>query len=263
MVDAHSKIAIPPETHFLPQVIERSTAMTDPRREIADIIVAGERWPDFEIEETELRNHLLEAPATIPAVVEAFYLLYAERHGKQRWGEKTPTYLFFMAPLEQLFPEARFIHIIRDGRAVAASNIPLSWGPNTVQEAAKWWVQCVEAARLGGQQVRHYLEVRYEHLVANPRPVLEEVCRFLGLDFEEGMLDYHRSAKERLREEQKDVVNPLGGVIRGAEREKIHLHTHRPPDPERITRWQDHWTPIEQLQFEAGAGELLRSLGYL
>ena len=61
--------------------------------------------------------------------------------GADVWIDHTPNNIDYMIPLDNIFPEAKFIHLIRDGRGVAASVMPLPWGPNTVLAAADWWMK--------------------------------------------------------------------------------------------------------------------------
>ena len=55
-------------------------------------------------------------PFNTTDALRAFYGLYADKHGKPRWGDKTPDYIRKMKKLQKTLPEARFIHVIRDGR---------------------------------------------------------------------------------------------------------------------------------------------------
>ena len=122
MLDAHPDLTIPPEMHFVPQVIRLARRDGGTRR--ADGANDGRhpRWGDFGIEARELRGRVAHIkPAKAGPVVRAFYELYAESQGKARWGDKTPRYMRAMPRIEKALPEARFIHIIRDGRDVALS----------------------------------------------------------------------------------------------------------------------------------------------
>ena len=86
-----------------------------------------------------------------------------------------------MRLLHKTLPEARFVHVIRDGRAVALSLSGLSWGPQTAAEAADRWVADIERARKMARRLPHYAEVRYEELVADPEPSLRRACELCEL----------------------------------------------------------------------------------
>jgi hypothetical protein len=118
--------------------------------------------------------------------VRAFYELYAQRFGKPRWGDKTPRYSLILASIESLLPEARFIHVIRDGRDVALSLRETWFAPaHDMPTLAQYWKTQVEHARKLGARRHYYLEVRYEALVHQTRETLKQICCFIDLPFEE------------------------------------------------------------------------------
>ena len=84
---------------------------------------------------------------TAADAIRAFYLLYAEREGKTRYGDKTPGYVKEMRRIQRVLPEARFIHIIRDGRDVSLSHMRMNWGPETYEQSARLWRNRIRKAR--------------------------------------------------------------------------------------------------------------------
>ncbi|MDQ2675442.1 MAG: sulfotransferase, partial [Actinomycetota bacterium] len=192
MLDAHPQMAMPPETHFFESVLAASGRLRfgpeqallaireDPRR----------RWNDFGITEDELldRFEAIE-PFNVSDALRAFYALYAEKQGKPRWGDKTPTYVKTMRRIQRALPEARFIHVIRDGRDVTLSNNKrmLERGhrdPLPAETSAARWRKRIETARADSAHLDAYLEIRYEDLVADTEPALRRVCDYLELDFD-------------------------------------------------------------------------------
>ena len=128
----------------------------------------ADRWPSFGLDSDALRRQAKIARChSLSAVLRLFYESYAASQGKTRWGDKTPFYVLSMPLIARLLEEAHFIHIIRDGRDVALSVMPLWWGPNSVSDAAVWWAQRVRAGRRTGAQLA-YLEVFDQQLVKQP-----------------------------------------------------------------------------------------------
>src|SRR5580698_523448 len=86
------------------------------------------RWPDLNFEVSEFRRQVadLETPY-LQDVVELVYQNHLNREHKQRWGDKTPGYIEIVPQLAGLFPGAKFIHFVRDGRDVAKSFQSLRW----------------------------------------------------------------------------------------------------------------------------------------
>ena len=144
-------------------------------------------WPDFEIPEEVFRAALNEInPFTLSEGYRTFYRLYAARFGKSRWGDKTPLYCYELETIRRVLPEARFIHLIRDGRDAALSLRKLWFSPGQdIATIAGDWQQRVRAGRQGGAEVEHYLEVRYENLVSDPGRELRRVCDFIELAYDQ------------------------------------------------------------------------------
>src|SRR5205807_5792933 len=87
------------------------------------------------------------SPANYPELVDAVFAAFAQSQGKPRWGDKTPNNVLHLPLLSRLFPDAQFVHIVRDGREVAASLAEQSWWRSSAGEAARWWRECVDAGR--------------------------------------------------------------------------------------------------------------------
>lgn len=265
MLDAHPELAIPPETHFVPKAIKVCAKADDPRRTFLDIVTSSARWHDHHIDEDLLREKLdgME-PFDVGEALRAFYETYAERVSKRRWGDKTPMYVRHMKAISRALPEARFVHLIRDGRDVALSATKAKMGPGTVQAWAERWRSQIEQARAArGALEGKYTEVRYEDLVSDPETVLKRVCAFVSLSWAPVMLEYHRRAPERIRELNNDL--PGRGERpgrRGEERVAMHALTGSPPRVDRIGAWKTEMTAEEVGRFEEVAGETLVRLGY-
>lgn len=267
MLDAHPELTIPPETHFIPEVIRRANH-ENTRRRLIRSITKHPRWGDFGLDEDEFRARAKQVrPLTAANAIRCFYDLYAEKQGKPRWGDKTPRYMRAMPRITRALPEARFIHLIRDGRDVAlsqrervidGSNVPMS-------AMGERWSRRITAAREGASEIPDgsYMEVRYEDLVAEPEPTLRRICTFIDLDFDSEMLAYHERASGRLAEMDRDLDNSDNGVVRtGTNRMAAHALTSKPPTTDRSGRWRNEMGPQELAEFEAAAGSMLTDLGY-
>ena len=259
MLDVHSQLAIPPETNFL-EAFEAFGHGGVPAAAAA--LTRSPRWGDFGIPAEELSSAVQrERPESFGDMLRLFYGLYAKRRGKPRWGDKSTLYSGGMTTIARQLPEARFIHIVRDGRDVALSVTPLPFGPDTIAEAAAQWMRTIEAARAQAGELPSYTEVRYEELVAEPRRVLGELCELLELEWEEPMLEYHRSAPGRLAAELGDLPLP-SGVLSRDRRLAIHRLLGSPPQTDRAGRWRREMSAPDREAFEGLAGETLEELGY-
>jgi Sulfotransferase family len=265
MLDAHPDLAIPPETHFVPELIELFEADDDAGPEqVVEIIKEGRHWGDFDLDPDALTDRILAAePLDAAAAIRAFFELYAEREGKPRWGDKTPIYVKRMREIEDVIGEARFVHLIRDGRDVALSRAGRALRHAApMPKVARRWKRRILNAREQGAQLGHYLELRYEDLILDTEPTLRAVCEFIELPWDERMLSYHERAGERLRE-FGDLPSAGGKPARpGEERLAAHAMTREPPDPSRLARWKTEMSREDRAAFERGAADLLAELGY-
>ena len=271
MLDAHRDLAIPPETYFVPKAAKRWSQFPRPNRPrdrlegYLDDVTGHKRWPDFHLDADAYRERVRAArPDSLGDAVRAFYEMYAEKVGKPRWGDKTPYYVRKMDVIKEVLPEARFVHLIRDGRGVAQSIMHLWFGPDTIEEAAEFWVARIDEARRKARRLGdHYIEVRYEDVVRDPEPHLRRICEFVELPWDERILTYYEHIDERIAmETPPEEIAPDGRVVATEERLKIMENLSRPPDPSRIDRWKDDMAAQDQRTFESIAGERLAELGY-
>jgi hypothetical protein len=265
MLDAHPEIAIPSETHFIPDLIKaREEHGASPER-MLEMLTAHRRWGDFRIDAGELEERWLALEElTGPAAVREFFRLYGEKQGgPPRWGDKTPGYVKRMRDIQDYLPEARFIHLIRDGRDVALSILKQSFGPDTIEAAADRWRGRVLRGRSQQPYLGYYIEVKFEDLVLDTEGQLRRICEFIELDFEPAMLGYHERAEERLKEKARELPRGKGRDPQSAERRlKSHEKTFEPPNPSLVGGYRTKMDAADQAAYEALAGDLLAQLGY-
>jgi LPS sulfotransferase NodH len=248
MLDAHSGLAIPTESYFIPQLADRHGDRLDVDGFLADVGRLA-RVREWGVSPEDVRARL-PAEATFAEAIQAIYRSYADARGKDRFGDKTPSYRQHLPLLERVFPGAQYIHLVRDGRDAALSFVAMrrrprfNWSrPHGIAGFACQWRLEVEAARRFGESVgpARYLELRYEDLVAEPVARLRAVCDFLGLSFEAGMLQYHREVDASSLQD--------------------HPRLAQPPTPG-LRQWRREMSPGDAEVFEAIAGDLLGLLGY-
>jgi hypothetical protein len=264
MLDAHPDLAIPPETNLFPGVPRKCATVADPWNCFVATLTSFTRWPDFHLDADALKQQIAAIhPFDVSAALRAFYALYAAGFAKARWGDKTPRYVEQMSVIQALLPEARFIHVIRDGRDVALSTLDLWFGPGSIAEAAEWWLSKINKARAQAKDLRFYLEIRYEDLVLDSESTLRRICAFIDLPWNRLMLEYYKRAGERVAELNADITAPDGTRrVPVEERQRIFWMTTQPPDASRIGRWRKEMSLSDRRCFEKIAGEALGELGY-
>ena len=268
MLDSHPELAIPPETGFLRLGLKIRGAGDKLRdrffRAVVNYPEEAPAWPDFEIPEEEFRAALARiVPFNVADGFRTFYSMYAARFGKRRWGDKTPHYCFELPTIRRVLPEARFIHIIRDGRDAALSLRGMWFSPGwRIETQASHWLKCVRAARRDGAGRPDYVEVRYEDLVLDARATLRRVCAHIELPFDEAMLSYYSRTPARLLE-HKGRTRPDGTpLVTQEQRLRQQSLTTTPPNPDRVFAWKRSMDAEEARKFRRVAGNLLTELGY-
>ncbi len=197
MLDRHSQLAVPDESYFIPQLADRHRGAIDVGR-FADDLRRIETLGEWQVPVEEVRARLRPG-MPVGEAIGAVYDVYAARQGKPRWGDKTPMYMQHLGLLQRLFPDALYVHLIRDGRDAALSFLAMPEGivtktwahPRSAADfACQWRTEVAAARRLGDRVGARYLEVRYEELVTESQGELRRICDLAGLAFETGMLDY-------------------------------------------------------------------------
>jgi hypothetical protein len=266
MLDAHPQLTIPPETHFVPDLIKaaRDEAGVDG---MLAAMTENRTWGDFGIDVADMRERLEAVPrGDGAAAVRAFFRTYAERQGKPRWGDKTPAYMLSVGRIGRTLPESRFVHLIRDGRDVALSQRAraINEQPPPAEQAARW-VKRIRKSReqAGALKGPRYVEARYEDLVRDPETTLRRVCEFIELPWDDAMLSYHERAAERL-EEMAGALRAEGTHAQQEAGYRIdnHAPTTKPPDPGKLDKWRREMSEEDLRAYESVAGGMLAELGY-
>jgi hypothetical protein len=249
MLDRNSQLAIPDESYFVPQLAARHPGPIVVGEFVDDLARVG-TLRDWGVDAEGVEPRLEEGMPS-GAAIAAVYETYAADRGKERWGDKTPMYMQYLPLLERLFPDALFVHLVRDGRDAAISFLAMKPGivtrtwahPRSVADFACQWRSEVEAASLLGARVGpdRYREIRYETLVSGPERELRGVCTFARLTYEPNMLRYA---------EDIDVSD------------KPHQQRLKQPPTPGVRNWRKDMTPQDAAAFEEVAGASLARLGY-
>jgi hypothetical protein len=235
----------PSESKVLPYFISELGRFGDlrsaaNRRRLADAI--GRTRPYWQANKREaliLDDAELIGCSTFGDVVSRIYSHLAARKGKSRWGERSPMNVQHIRTLALHFPDARFIHIIRDGRD-AAQSFHRRWGFQPRHTIWRW-KRAVADGRAQGSALGavRYLEVRYESLTAEPELEMQRVCRFVGLAFDRAVL----SSSMRYMD-PKSRPTDLGRIVANSE------------------KWRSYFNSRQLAALELIAGKTLADLGY-
>lgn len=186
---------------------------------------------DFETQDRRLR------------FIERCALQKARTEGKPYWGLKSNNqYEDYLA----VWPRARFLNMIRDGRDVLASQLALGTFGKSPSEVAQSWKNTHKRFRKFQEQADvRAVEVSYERLAHDPATELPRIAAAIGLNFDPAMLKHHES--------DLTVFNTNHLSL-----EQIK----RPISANQISRWRKELSPEQVAEFEAVAGDALEEFGY-
>ncbi len=212
MLDHHPELAMANDSHFIPRALETTS------REWYAAATRGESlplteelcsavWNYHRFYRLGLKRSIFDAvvgqAATYQQLVAGLFDAFADLRGKPLAGEKTPDYVVHFPLLAGLFPQARLIHMVRDGRNVALSLIQWAtptkgpgrltrWSEDPIGVSALWWRQFVSAGHgVAAALAERYVTLRYEDLLADPEVQLRDLTRRIGLAFSAKMLRFH------------------------------------------------------------------------
>lgn len=249
MLAAHPRLGVPPESGFTIILGWYFGAVWFDRRTLdcfLDRLLTEDFRQDWALSREDLERPLQSRlPCNYPTIIDAVYRVYLEKNfpGAYRWGDKTTWYQHYLEDLDAYFPNAQYIHIIRDPRAVLASYRKVPHLPDDALEVAADWRRSVSAIRSFGARNRtRYLEVAYEDLVVEPERELRRICSFLNETFDSMMLDYHRLNRERGLEPARHM---------GWKRRTLD-----PPAKDRIDAWRHELEPADVEVVNSVAGPL-------
>jgi len=257
MLDAHPDLAIPGETRILVDGFRCRARWGDledaeNRRRVA-LWVAGRkvaRARRLTDDTDKLVERMVAAPPTIGSVLSAGFQLYAEERGKPRWGDKRPSLVLNLDAVFAMFPEAQYVNLVRDPRAVVASirrvGRQQGWTSRGLAGGADKWERSQRAAERWRRRLRsdQFHELRYEDLVADPADTVQRLAAFLELDRAglDAMLHHH---------ETTDVHSA-----------RLHRLVSEPVTTATVRGWEQTLRPKEVAFVESVLGDRMARYGY-
>ena len=248
MLGAHPDAGCLPETHFMAELagsgMSNAEALSRMRRH-KRVALLG-----VDLERETIAK--IEASDSFAEMCDIFANTYFTQHGGAEpggwWIDHTPKNISVALRLAEAFPASKFIHVVRDGRAVAASWLEQDWGPRHIISVADTWAirigQGLAAESVLGDRIAR---VRYEDLVADPHATMGKLAEFLGVPFSSAMgqptgfaLPRHSSGTHSL------LADGEGASVSAT----------------RVAAWKSKLSERDIELFENRTGDLLSAMGY-
>jgi len=206
--------------------------------EYAVDLIPEQGWPALDSYYDWLENHriflatgfTLDRTLDYPHLINSFLIQKRTQTQKEMVGATVHRHFY---RLLRIWPDARFIHLMRDARDVARSCISMGWAGNVWTGVERW----IEAEKLWESLVQtlprdRWMEVKYESLITDSPTILTQVCEFLGIDYTPAMLSYAQDT------------------------------TYSSPDPKLIEQWRRKLSEWEIRLVESRSAEMLAERGY-
>jgi Sulfotransferase family len=206
ILNKHSNLASATETHFFNFVSKQKYNWSNFSTQDLNRFLEEARILDFTklaniqaqdlVQQFETREDLPNSEASLEDFNKKmiFNLLvknYLLKKNKSRFCEKTPQHIQNVAEILRIYPHAKIILMIRDGRDTVNSLLKMPWRPKGLLNNARFWSNYIKIGKRESLRPE-VLTIKYENLLERPRDVLQSICNFLGESFEESLLDDSR-----------------------------------------------------------------------
>ncbi len=266
MLTAHPDICIPPESLFFVALESKYGAVKDLLPQIEEFSNDlynnnFHRFGEWNVDRSLLLDNLINnQQLSYVQAVETVYQTYRQQFDRTAsiWGDKNPFHIYQLGKIKRYFPGVKVILIVRDFRACYSSVKKLVakeqergevWpGIKTIAGLTHQWNQVVKIIEKYHQKWEQFYLVSYEDLVREPSAQLAKICAWLGIDFQESMLDFYQQ-------------NAALGLVLPSQM-MWHPNTLEPVETKRINAWQDELSISELETIELMNWKNLEKLGY-
>lgn len=199
----------------------------------------------YAVTETDIAQ-ICEHTSTMEEVIRNLQEALLRRSGKSRFVEKTPSNAYCFKAFLDMFPDGKVVHMVRDGRDVVCSLI--GRGMDLYEATSVWLYNTAAAAACRG--LSQYAEIRYEDLVTEPGPTIEVLCRHLGVEFDERMLERKNAGDDRRKEfaswSSSPSKSPITDKSVGKFRHELTTNDLQRFYNVRLTRWSARMLGVER-----------------
>ncbi len=259
ILDAHPNIVVPPESFFVLHLERKYKNVTDWNEKtiknfIDDVYVDRPfrlMWkvPREIVEESFLQQPKIESFNEACNRVRASYNASFKKKAIQLFGDKHPIYSNFCERMMRINPEAKLIHMVRDPRGTGSGQINTFKRKDALGVGYLWSRYNKSLLKLKAIYPKNYYLLKYEDLVLNPEETVQSLCRFLGIEFDEKMMEYRKGMVERFENYTEAIT-------------KKHESLMKPIDAKMMEGWKKKLTKRQIKELEYATHDVASQLGY-
>ena len=260
LFDAHPDICIPPECKFIldlyPKYGKKTYWQEKDLKEFYDDLMQQWRFDTWTIDHDKLKDDLLKCTGNGPygRICKVVYLNYRSFFKKDEvilFGDKNPGYTIYTRRLLKIFPEARFIQILRDYRDnyVSVKDVDFEL-PVPSLVATKWKLFYRSVKKVESKYPDRFRTVKYEDLVDDPDKEMMALCKFLGIRYHAEMLDFYKKEDEVFKVYPKEFIT------------RYHANLVKQVNKSRSGIWRDKLTEKEIRLADLAVGKIAEQAGY-
>ena len=175
-----------------------------------------EKWLGrWNLDKEQLKKDLLSLNdnASFNDLCRMIYSNYAKSNKVYNYyiiGDKNPQYSLFIDKLISLFPEAKFIYVIRDYRDNILSFKKVRFDLKFTTALAYRWVRYnKDILKMKLKYPEKFISVQYEQLLKSPKKELERICDFLNIKYNSNMLEYYKNQDDCIPDFHKNLKKPV------------------------------------------------------
>jgi len=250
ILNNHSMIAIPEEARFLAPLLTKKNLTTPlsgkKLNKTIKYLQLNSQFKQWNYDTSDLMREL-EATRSIKInnLIDKIYTSFSQHEHKTVWADKS---LFFrhIDILSEIFPDAKFIHLVRDGRDVFHSWRKMDKSKNNVATTAIDWNYKIHRIEKSFEKLPDHrkLIIRYEDLLKAPQETVHNICNFIGISFEPEMMNYHKTSQYYVGKHHSELI-------------------FQSIDSSNMYKWKNNLTDTEIRIYETLAGNNLRKHNYL
>ena len=250
ILNTHSQIAIPEESTFLMPVLKKKYLQKvisgESLNSLINYLSLNNQFKLWNYDNSGFISQLSQRDKiSLKELISDIFSSYCRSKGKNIWGDKTPSFFRKIGILRSLFPDAKFIHIVRDGRDVFDSWRRVDPTKNNVSVVALDWSYKLSRIEKSFRKISkgNKMVIRYEDLLEYPEKTVKALCSFIGVEYESNMLNFYRTSHEHIGNHHSQLI-------------------FKPLDRSNKNKWKKNLTPRKAKIFSVLSKHYLKNYNY-